>query len=99
MAPQRILLALGATVLFAGATKAENVVWLEAERFDRPGGWVSDAQFIDQMGSPYLLANGLGKPVEDAVTTVAVPAAGKYRLWVRTKDWMRIIIRAGFRSS
>ncbi len=84
----RILLALGATVLFAGATKAENVVWLEAERFDRPGGWVSDAQFIDQMGSPYLLANGLGKPVEDAVTTVAVPAAGKYRLWVRTKDWM-----------
>ena len=33
------------------------------------GGWTNDAQFIDQMGSPYLLAIGLGTPVADAVTT------------------------------
>ncbi len=65
-----------------------ETVWIEAERFERLGGWVNDAQFIDQMGSPYLLANGLGEPVEDAHTRAAVPTPGPYRLWVRAKDWM-----------
>jgi hypothetical protein len=64
------------------------LVWLEAERFEEHGGWTVDGQFIDQMGSPYLMAVGLGEPVEDAVTEVAVPKAGKYRLWARTKDWV-----------
>ena len=40
------------------------------------------------MGSPYLLAHGLGRPVADATTTVELPAAGKYRVFVRTKDWV-----------
>ena len=40
------------------------------------------------MGSPYLLATGLGKPVEDAVTTVKIPEDGAYRLWVRCRDWL-----------
>lgn len=65
-----------------------SVIWLEAQRFNDPGGWKNDPQFIDQMGSPYLLAVGLGTPVKDAVTTAAVEKAGKYRLWARTKDWM-----------
>ena len=68
-----------------GATN--RAVWIEAERFDDLGGWVVDSQFIDQMGSAYLLANGMGDPVADATTTVAVPSAGAYRLWARTKDW------------
>jgi len=46
-----------------------------------------DQQFTDQMGSPMLLAHGLGVPVADATTTVEFPAAGTYRLWVRTRDW------------
>ena len=41
-------------------------VFVEAESFAHPGGWQLDTQFIQQMGSPYLLAHGLGKPVEDA---------------------------------
>jgi hypothetical protein len=40
------------------------------------------------MGSPYLLAHGLGVPVEDAVTRVRFPSAGRYRVWVRTRDWV-----------
>ncbi len=40
------------------------------------------------MGAPYLLAHGLGRPVEDAVTAVRVPEAGTYRVWVRAKDWV-----------
>ena len=36
---------------------------MEAEAFADRGGWVLDPQFMDQTGSPYLLAHGLGKPV------------------------------------
>jgi hypothetical protein len=43
---------------------------------------------MDQMGSPYLLAHGLGVPVNDAATEVAVAKPGRYRVWVRTKDWV-----------
>ncbi|MCX6995999.1 MAG: FAD-dependent oxidoreductase [Kiritimatiellaeota bacterium] len=61
---------------------------LEAENFDEVGGWVVDQQFMDQMGSPYLLAHGLGDPVRDAVTLAKFPSAGTYRVWVRTRDWV-----------
>ncbi|MBM3334839.1 FAD-dependent oxidoreductase, partial [Candidatus Sumerlaeota bacterium] len=82
-----ILAGLVATGLFISSAAAESTIWLEAEQFDQRGGWVNDSQFIDQMGSPYLIANGLGKPVADAVKTVTIANAGRYRLWVRTKDW------------
>ena len=60
---------------------------LQAEGFSDTGGWVVDAQFMDQIGSPYLLAHGLGKPVKDVVTTFENTKSGKFRLWVRTKNW------------
>ena len=63
-------------------------IWLEAEQFAHKGGWVVDQQFVHQMGSPYLLAHGMGKPVANAKTEVAFPATGAYRLWVRTKNWV-----------
>ena len=40
------------------------------------------------MGSPYLLAHGLGKPVQDATTTIEVKEGGNYQLFARTKDWV-----------
>jgi hypothetical protein len=61
---------------------------IEAEAFDSLGGWVNDPQFMDQMGSPFLLAHGLGVPVADARTMVSFPEAGAYRVWVRTRDWV-----------
>ena len=66
---------------------ASDVVWLEAEGFDKTGKWSNDSQHVDLMGSPYLLATGVGKPVADAVTTAKIPTAGKYTLWVRCRDW------------
>jgi len=63
-------------------------VFLEAEQFADLGGWDLDQQSMDQMGSPYLLAHGLGIPVKDAVTTVTFPSPGRYRVWVRTRDWV-----------
>lgn len=65
-----------------------EMVLVEAESFERPGGWVNDSQFMDQMGSPFLLAHGLGRPVDDAKTTVKIRMAGRYRVWVRTRDWV-----------
>jgi hypothetical protein len=61
---------------------------VEAESFANYGGWVLDSQFDLVMGSPYLLAHGNGTPVADAITSVPVPAAGVYHVWVRAKDWV-----------
>ena len=68
--------------------RASPSVLVEAESFSDPGGWQLDTQFIQIMGSPYLIAHGLGKPVKDAVTQVNVPEAGNWHVWVRTKDWV-----------
>ncbi|MBI5396605.1 MAG: FAD-dependent oxidoreductase [Verrucomicrobia bacterium] len=83
---KRILVAL-TTALAGWQAAAAETIWIEAERFEDCGGWVNDAQFIDQMGSPYLLAIGIGTPVKDAVTRVNLPRAGRWRLWARTRDW------------
>lgn len=61
---------------------------LEAERFDRLGGWVLDTQFAHEMGSAYIMAHGLGFPVEDAETAAVIPESGIWRVWVRAKDWV-----------
>jgi len=73
---------------FASTAFAAEQVFVEAESFKDHGGWSLDTQFIDSMGSPYLLAHGLGEPVKDATTTVKFPSAGTYRVWVRTLDWV-----------
>ncbi|MFY0607677.1 MAG: FAD-dependent oxidoreductase [Cyclobacteriaceae bacterium] len=65
-----------------------DFAFIEAEQFANHGGWDLDQQSMDLMGSPYLLAHGLGIPVEDATTAVSFPKAGKYRVWVRTRDWV-----------
>ncbi|MEI7422606.1 MAG: FAD-dependent oxidoreductase [Prolixibacteraceae bacterium] len=81
------LLVLFTSLLFVG--KAQNSsIFIEAESFVKKGGWLIDPQFVEQMGSPYLLAHGLGKPVQDAETKIAVEKAGVYHVWARTKNWV-----------
>lgn len=63
-------------------------IFVETEAFPELGGWSLDTQFTHIVGSSYLLAHGLGKPVADAETTIDIPAAGDYRVWARTKDWV-----------
>ena len=75
-------------VLAASSVARSQTVLVEAEQFAELGGWVNDSQFMDQMGSPFLLAHGLGEPVADATTTVSLPKQGVYRVWVRTRDWV-----------
>ncbi len=83
-----ILTALTLTLAATLPAAAADRLLLEAEGFQNPGGWSLDTQFIEIMGSPYLLAHGLGEPVKDATTTAILPSAGKYRVWVRTTDWV-----------
>lgn len=66
----------------------EGTLFVEAEAFGETGGWDLDQQSMEVMGSPYLLAHGLGVPVRDAVTRVRVLKPGKHRVWVRTRDWV-----------
>ncbi len=78
-----------AFLLFTGLGNGiAQTILVEAESFANKGGWVVDQQFMDEMGSPYLLAHGLGVKVENAVTTVSLKNGGEYRVWVRTKDWV-----------
>ena len=60
---------------------------IEAESFTDKGGWVVDQQFMDQMGSPYLLAHGIGNKVADASTKIVFPTTGIYHVYVRTYNW------------
>lgn len=80
---------LAAAILATGvlASAAAESILIEAEAFGTHGGWTPDAQFVDEMGSPYLLAHGLGTPVADAVAEVTLPAPGKYHIYVRTSNW------------
>ncbi len=61
---------------------------VETERFEDPGGWTVDQQCMDVIGSSYLIAHGCGQPVADAVTNIRLPSGGRYRVWVRTRDWV-----------
>jgi hypothetical protein len=65
-----------------------GTLWIDAEDFHDYGGWWMDTQFAPRMGSPFLIAAGLGTPVDNATTTVTIPEAGEYRLWVRAKNWL-----------
>jgi hypothetical protein len=85
----RVYFFLFLVLLSLVSCKTENSEFLvEAESFSNSGGWVVDPQFVQQMGSPYLLAHGLGSPVANARTEINLSSSGKYHIWVRTKNWV-----------
>lgn len=74
--------------VFFGVKAHGKTILIEAESFANKGGWVVDQQFMDQMGSPFLMAHGLGKPVGDASTRISFPENGNYKVFVRTRNWV-----------
>ena len=72
----RVLLAALLALVAMPKAHGESLI-VEAESFSRRGGWMVDQQFMDLMGSPYLIAHGMGVPVSDAVTTVDIGSGGK----------------------
>ena len=73
-------------LIFGGSSMADTIL-VEVEGFDNVGGWFIDQQFMDQMGSPFLLAHGMGRSVADATTKVTFAHTGTYRVWIRTWNW------------
>ncbi|MEI7730524.1 MAG: FAD-dependent oxidoreductase [Verrucomicrobiota bacterium] len=67
----------------------DGFLWIEAEDFQNYGDWRLDTQFVQQMGSAYLIAAGVGRPIADAQTPVQITKAGTYRVWVRAKNWIK----------
>ena len=82
----RVLLAVVMALTAMPKAHGESLI-VEAENFSRRGGWMVDQQFMDLMGSPYLIAHGMGVPVSDAVTTVDIDSGGTYHVYVRTYNW------------
>ena len=67
----------------------DGFLYVDAEDFDDYGGWRMDTQFVHLMGSAFMMATGVGKPVADATTTIDVPQAGDYHVWVRARNWVK----------
>lgn len=84
---KKVLLSI-ASLLVGVSAFAASPVFIETESFSEKGGWSVDQQFMDLMGSPYLIAHGLGKPVADASTTFEVGEAGTYHIYARTFNWV-----------
>lgn len=84
----RFLLKVFVVLLFSVPSPLWAQVLVEAEGFSDKGGWVVDQQFMDQMGSPFMMAHGLGKPVADASTIVGFNQEGTYMVYVRTRNWV-----------
>ena len=74
------------------ARRIEEVVpgflWADAADFDDYGGWALDTQHVGFMGSSYLLAHGTSEPVSDARLKMEAVKPGRYRLWVRSRNWI-----------
>lgn len=67
--------------------RSRKGVLVEAGDFTFRGGWVLDTQHYQQMGGNYLLAHGMGVPLENPITKVNFPNTGKWNVFVRTRNW------------
>ena len=74
-------LILGSSLGFAGR------VDIHPQAFD-PGGWKVDVQFMDVMGSAYLLAHGNGIRCLDAKAVANIPESREWRVYVRSRSWV-----------
>lgn len=81
----KVLSIVAFALVHAFSAAAGDVI--ECERFADLGGWQVDSQFRKQMGSTYLIAHGLGKPVRNAKTTFEIATNGEYLVQVRTMNW------------
>lgn len=84
---KEVLLLLISILSISSYAQKGDLQLIEAESFTNKGGWVIDQQSMDMMGSPYLMAHGMGVPVKDAETTVSFSKTGNYWVFVRTRNW------------
>ena len=68
--------------------QAASAVRVDVHPQSFSGGWGLDVASVEVLGSPYLIAHGMGRPVPDAVAEVEIPEAGEWQAWVRTRNWV-----------
>lgn len=76
---------LGVALLLASPLRATTFV-LEAEQLEVPGGWEQSTVARSEAVRAFILAGPHARQAP-AVGGVAMPHAGKWRLWVRSKDF------------
>ncbi|MBR4616903.1 MAG: FAD-dependent oxidoreductase, partial [Kiritimatiellae bacterium] len=74
-------------MIFTAGTLLAARIDVYPQSFDA-GGWKLDVQFMDVIGSPYLLAHGCGIRVTDAKAVANVPESGRWHMWVRSRKWV-----------
>ena len=63
-------------------------IWIDALEFENYGGFKAETQFVRSVGMGYLIACQVpGEPCDNASTTFKAEKSGKYRVFVRTKNW------------
>ncbi|MBE7052180.1 MAG: FAD-dependent oxidoreductase [Ruminococcaceae bacterium] len=67
-----------------------NNILIEAESFKNKGGWVIDTASMETIHSAYLMAHGMGNPVEDAFTDFEITDNGIYSIYALTRDWTAV---------
>ena len=78
---------LGVALLLASPLHATTFV-LEAEQLEVPGGWEQSTVARSEAVRGFILAGPHARQAP-AVGGVAIPHAGKWRLWVRSKDFAK----------
>lgn len=71
----------------SAASFSTTGVLVEANAFTYKGGWALDTQHYQQMGGCYLLAHGMGEPVENPIASANIPETGEWHVFVRTRNW------------
>lgn len=64
-----------------------ETLWIDALEFENPGGFRKDTQFVREMGQGYLMADSVDGAAAPAETRFSVSENGKYRIFIRTKNW------------
>ncbi|MCH2208138.1 MAG: FAD-dependent oxidoreductase [Lentisphaerales bacterium] len=83
-----VVTAMAPNYAFSDTKFSQDGILIEAASFASRGGWVLDTQFFQQMGGAFLLAHGIGNPVQNAITEIDNSSAGgDYYIHVRTRDW------------
>lgn len=85
MRMRKILFAVLAAASALAVFGAQPLI-IHPQAFDA-GGWKLDSQFVDIIGTPYLLAHGKGNRVEDATAQIEIPQSGEYRVWAYARNW------------
>lgn len=95
MSPKYFSSTTAAVFLLEASLLRREELLPEAEAFARQGNWKLDTQFIELMGSPYLLAHGMGNPVGAAAGEFSLTEGGSSQVWVRIVDWPEQVGRGG----